>query len=261
MFLKIFLNKIIKEINLFLPVLASSEDIEKVYNFFISYPDFRLLTNCSQETGLSVLKCSRIKKYLYKKRRLGLYFFAPNTPPQKYMKEYILNNFKNISNNSNILEVGPGEYPIFDFNHYKKWYAIDKFFLNNTIKFKSQAWAKNKYPLERIRNGAFENLSLSVASDLVGSFDLVVGSHSYEHVLRPIKSLREINKVLRPGGILVLFVPDGFSNDINAQDPTHTLYINKDMMLEFFAAAGGFRDIIITTFRPNADLVITAIKI
>ena len=66
--------------------------------------------------------------------------------------------------------------------------------------------------------------------------------------------------MLKDMGILVLFVPDGFSDDPNTKDPTHTLYVVPGMMEEFFEYAGGFRDITIEKFRPNADLVITAIK-
>lgn len=257
--LTLIYKKIIKEINLILPVMATYEEIEKVYNFFINYNDFRLLENCSLETGLSIYKCARIKKYLYKKRRLGSYFFEADVPPQKYMREYILKKFSSIKNDSCILEVGPGEFPVFDFKDFSNWYGVDKFFSGGSIEFRCKGWAKNKYPIEKIKQAEYENLSDEM-KNMVEKFDLVVGSHSYEHTLKPILSLRESFKMLKKGGILVLFVPDGFSDDINSKDPTHTLYINKDMMIEFFEAAGGFENIEIKTFRPNADLVISAIK-
>jgi SAM-dependent methyltransferase len=66
---------------------------------------------------------------------------------------------------------------------------------------------------------------------LLSKFDLLVASHSYEHVFKPIQSLIEAAKMLRSGGVLVLFVPDGFSDEPAARnEPTHTLYIVPDMI-------------------------------
>jgi SAM-dependent methyltransferase len=254
-------NKLIKEFNLFLPVLASPAEIEKVYNFFTTYSDFRLLSTCAQETGLSIWKCARIKKHLYRTRRLGLYFFAASLPPQKFMAEHIQREFPEINANSKILEIGPGQVPIFNYQNYPNWLGVDKFFRDGQIDFKAQAWAKNKYPSGKIINASFENLSTAIDSNWLGSFDLVVSSHAYEHTLKPIQALREMAKMLKVGGLLVLFVPDGFSDDPLAKDPTHTLYINPAMMQEFFAASAGFTDIEIKSFRPNADLIISARKI
>jgi SAM-dependent methyltransferase len=41
-----------------------------------------------------------------------------------------------------------------------------------------------------------------------GSFDAVVASHMIEHVANPLAALSEMHRVLRPGGRLVLVVPD-----------------------------------------------------
>lgn len=41
-----------------------------------------------------------------------------------------------------------------------------------------------------------------------GSFDAVIASHMIEHVANPIGALCEMHRVLRPGGRLVLLVPD-----------------------------------------------------
>ena len=254
--------KIIKELNLFLPVLATEEEIDLVNNFFCFYKDFRLLPACAKATGLSIYKCARIKKYLYKHRIIGLYYFGLNQPPHKYMKQYIVEKFPDINGNTLILEVGPGQNPIFSQNEYKNWYAVDKYFENGIIYFKENLWNGKQYSYNKIIKGSYENLTEVFAdTNLVGKFDLVVGSHSYEHTLLPIHSLIEAGKMLRSGGLLALFVPDGFSDDFNAKDPTHTLYLNHGMIKEFFVAAGGFKDVIINSFRPNADLIITAIKI
>jgi SAM-dependent methyltransferase len=62
-----------------------------------------------------------------------------------------------------------------------------------------------------------------------GSFDLVVFSHSFEHAEDPKKVLREIKRVLRPGGYIALEVPVHFkTNSIDRWDfqNWHYLAIN-----------------------------------
>lgn len=240
----------------------SEIEIEKVYIFFSTFEGLRSTPACSRVTGLNQARCEKIRRNLYKERRLGLYFFEAGVPPQKYMKKYILEKFNTISNNSKIVELGPGQFPVFDYSEYDSWLGVDKNYDGRQINFKELQWSKNKYPTRKIIGGGLENLSQCLAmTGIVGSVDLVVASHVYEHAMLPIQSLIEINRVLRPGGILVLFVPDGFTEDINTKDPTHTLYLNQGMIKEFFYFAGGYTDIEIKVFRPNADLVITAIKL
>lgn len=246
----------------FITIKAEQHQIDAVLDFFCNHRDFRTLSSCAKHTGLDIELCKHIKHHLYLQRKLGLYYFEAGVPPQKYMRQYILNNFPEITADSYILEVGPGENPMFPIAEYQNWYGVDKYLQDGMIDFKEQAWAKDLYPVDRILKGGWENLSDACASvGVKDSFDIVVGSHSYEHVFKPIQSLIEANRMLKPGGILVLFVPDGLTDDINTKDPTHTLYIVPEMMEEFFQCAGGFKDILIKPFRPNADLVITAVKI
>lgn len=42
-----------------------------------------------------------------------------------------------------------------------------------------------------------------------GSFDIVVTKHTLEHIRDPMQGLREIFRVLRPGGVAFIIVPDG----------------------------------------------------
>jgi len=256
------INKINKELNLISPTRATTEEIRAVFNFYNNYQDYRSLTACAKITNLSIKKCARIRKKLYRDRLLGLYYFQANTPPQKFMLNFILDDNPQINNNSKILEVGPGDNPIFLFKDYPNWIGVDKYFFNNSIEFKENNWAINKYPKDKIFNGSFENLSeIFPLSDLVGQFDLIVGSHSYEHAIQPIKALKQTGKMLKSNGKLIIFVPIGYSDDINTKDPTHTVYINPLMITEFFEAAGGFTDIKIKDYRPNADYFISATKI
>lgn len=59
------------------------------------------------------------------------------------------------------------------------------------------------------------------------SFDEVIASHIVEHLDDVFKSMEEIHRVLKKGGVLKLYVPY-FSNSFSYADPTHkhffTLY-------------------------------------
>lgn len=184
------------------PFKPQKHEMEAVLDFFCNYNDFRSLSACVKQTGLDIELCARIKRYLYERRMLGLYFFEAGVPPQKYMRQLILSKFPQITNDSYILEVGPGENPLFPISEYQNWYAVDKYLEDGVIKFKDWDWAKkNKYPTERIFQGTFEDLSkIFDQKGLYGRFDLVVASHSYEHVFKPIESLKQANKMLKQGG-------------------------------------------------------------
>jgi len=236
-------------------------EVEAVYNFFTKYNGFRSVEACAAETGLQLEVCRDVKEYLYRQRRLGLYHFEAGVPPHKYMRDYTLNEFPQINSQSFILEIGPGDNPVFFLQDYPNWYAVDKYFEDGMINFRNLHWAQNKYPAGRIFKGDWERLSeVTGLGEFQGKFDLVVSSHSYEHVFKPIKSLQEANVMLKPGGLLILFVPDGFSDDPSTKDPTHTIYLIPDMVKEFFYYAGGFDNVSVSSFRPNADLIISAIK-
>ena len=45
-----------------------------------------------------------------------------------------------------------------------------------------------------------------------GSYDFVLSCHSLEHVANPLKALREWNRVLKPGGFLIIALPNKGSN-------------------------------------------------
>jgi hypothetical protein len=238
------------------------KDVEAVYQFFCSYPDFRTLQACARATGIDYEICQAIKTYLYSKRKLGGYVFEANTPPHRYMRQFILKKFPTVRDSSYILEVGPGGYPVFPPSDYSQWYAVDKYYNAGQIEFGGKVWGRNSYPPTRIFKGDWDNLSSVLSeSGVVGNFDIVVASHSFEHVFKPIQSLVEARKMLRTGGILVLFVPDGLSDDVVIRsEPTHTLFLVPEMVKEFFHFAGGFGQLSIESFRANYDLVITATK-
>lgn len=234
-----------------------------VLDFYKKYNDFRSLENCSKFTGVNYEEVRILKEYLYFSNMLGLYFFKKNTSPQKYMRRFILERFPFISAKSYILEIGPGQKPLFSHRQYGNWFGVDKNFIEREgiILFRDNKWAKDIYPQGKILQGDWGELAeIGGLSQYVGKFDLVIASHSYEHVFSPIQSLVEARKMLRKNGILALFVPDPFTDDINTKDPTHTLYLVSEMIQEFFKYAEGYINLKIEAFRPNADILITARK-
>jgi SAM-dependent methyltransferase len=241
----------------------SQEEKNKCLDFHINYNGFRTISNCVLITGIEEHKVRNIKESLYKERAIGCYYFEADVPPHKYMRDLIKRKIgDNLSTESLILEIGPGDNPIFPFSDFINWYGVDQNYNGNEINFNGNRWASEKYPSDRIFNGDWENISkIEGLKQFHNKYDLVVASHSYEHVIKPIQSLIEASIMLKPGGYLILFVPDGFSDDPSARDEmTHTIYLVPDMINEFFSYSGKFTDPIIETFRPNADYFIMARK-
>ena len=59
------------------------------------------------------------------------------------------------------------------------------------------------------------------------SVDVVISNHALEHVERPLDELRELRRVLRPGGVAVFVVPiNDWRSDraFDPSDPNHHLY-------------------------------------
>lgn len=59
------------------------------------------------------------------------------------------------------------------------------------------------------------------------SADVVLMSHVLEHLDDPTRALREVSRVLRPSGLLIIIVPmiKGFHSD-----PTHRIFYNRDLL-------------------------------
>lgn len=56
-----------------------------------------------------------------------------------------------------------------------------------------------------------------------GEFDLILASHVLEHVVNYLPLLRDLHRILKPGGILVVKVPE-FPCRAAVADPTHVRY-------------------------------------
>ncbi len=61
-----------------------------------------------------------------------------------------------------------------------------------------------------------------------GSFDVVIASHLIEHLANPIRALCEFERVLRPGGRLVLVVPDRTRTFDSVRRPTALSHLFDD---------------------------------
>lgn len=243
-------------------VFGYGEDtVKEIWHFCLEAQMLRNPENCSRyfNNKYSVKVCEDVIQYLFDSRKTGAYYFAKDKAPQPYMQKYIKKTFPEINTNSYIMEIGPGNNPIFLESEFPNWYSCDINYEDGIINFSEQIWGKDMY--KHICKGGWENLSeVCEKNGLPSQYDLVCGSHSFEHNHRPIKALKECAKILKENGILVLFVPDGYSTWSGNYDKTHTLYFTDEMVEDFFDAAGGFSDISCKQFRKNMDLVITARK-
>ncbi|MFZ5512302.1 MAG: class I SAM-dependent methyltransferase [Pseudomonadota bacterium] len=82
------------------------------------------------------------------------------------------------------------------------------------------------YPLNRLREIGIEGRQgvLPAIPFDAGTFDFVIASQVLEHIVRRHKFLREIRRVLKPGGRAAIFVPDWCLTP--ADEPTHVAVYN-----------------------------------
>lgn len=264
------IQKLLGRLNESKRFVFSEREYNLVLDFFLNYQSFRTLYDCSLQTQLDIEKCKKYKKMLYKDRKLGMYYFGENAEPQPFMFEYIKKLIPNFSYDLHIAEIGPGKFPIVADKKYKNWIGVDYNLQNNSagggdeiINFNGRIWDVNNYPTKNIYQGSWENCSkIENIQDRLNVFDFVISSHSFEHVFEPIKSLNSAAELLKPNGYIVLFVPDGFSDDpASRNEITHTLYLVPDMIKEFFQYSGKYKNLKVEVFRPNYDYVITAQKL
>jgi SAM-dependent methyltransferase len=237
----------------------SKSELDAVQTYHANYQrdHFRSDADCAETTGIPLERARRIKEYLFEFTNFGG-FLETGTPHQHLMYAEILRRFPALTHKSRILEIGPGRRPMFPPEY--DWTGVDKNAIDNVVYFEGHRWTT---PDGRpIITGAWETIADDLAANGVErGFDLIVASHSFEHVHTPIRCLRQCLDLLKVGGHLVLFVPDGLAaENIGRSAPTHTLYITPDMADELFRECGGFSDVTVEPFRSSHDIVIMARK-
>ncbi len=99
-----------------------------------------------------------------------------------------------------------------------------------------------------------------------GSFDVVHMSHVLEHLDQPLRSLAEVRRVLKPGGILALEVPNEFGDLLGSVRevllrrprivyavPSPHLFFFTPATLRRLVARAGFRPVALSTPRRDRD--------
>ena len=124
---------------------------------------------------------------------------------------------------------------------------------------KAWAAAKAKYPFE-VHLGDLHALALNA-----DSFDAVVMNHVIEHVHAPVELLREIRRLLKPGGQLIVATPNAASQEHGvfgpnwySLDPPRHLHIFTPQALAHLARLAGFVKHETWTTSVNSDYVAAA---
>ena len=91
------------------------------------------------------------------------------------------------------------------------------------------------YPVRRLR-GIGIDARQGVLPDIPfedGSFDFVIASQVLEHIVQRRRFMREIRRVLAPGGHLAVFVPDWCLSP--ADEPSHVAVYRKNTLSRFLS--------------------------
>ncbi len=93
-----------------------------------------------------------------------------------------------------------------------------------------------------------------------GSMDFVVARHNLEHYVDVVKTLQEWWRVLKPGGTLVLVLPDDEALDTITLDPTHKHAFTRASFRRLLEAIGGWEVERVNVCRPDWSFLCVARK-
>lgn len=91
--------------------------------------------------------------------------------------------------------------------------------------------------------GRVSQADLCASGDDLGMFasdslDYIVSSHNLEHYVDVVRALQEWRRVLRPGGVLAVIVPDERAGDTVFLDPTHKHAFTPESLVRLLQLIG-----------------------
>lgn len=222
---------------LWLDPLPAREDLGKAYQNYH--------THLSQESGAQKILFSLIKRGvtlfeipflflsgLYGQRRQARIMFLPDLMPGK------------------LLDVGCGGGRFLNRMKKKGWTVEG---VENDPKAAERVLKKYQVPVN-----AGDLFQASYPSNC---FDAVTLSHMIEHDLDPLKLIREVFRVLKPDGIMVILTPNIesaghrlFGRDWRGLEPPRHIHLFSPSSLKICAEKGGFsdRDLTVRTFSSDS---------
>lgn len=132
------------------------------------------------------------------KNKFTCYFQSDNSRKRDL---WIQNILSNIPSDLKILDVGAGEC------QYKKYCTQLNYTSQDFCEYNGQG---NKRGLQ---TGVWNTNQIDIISDIThipvqdSSFDIILCSEVLEHVPDPIKAFKEMDRILRPGGYIILTAP------------------------------------------------------
>lgn len=107
-----------------------------------------------------------------------------------------------------------------------------------TPKGKKGKWGRQKGVISQADvQSSGDNLSMFQDNEL----DYVVSSHNLEHYQNPMKTLKEWRRVLKPGGVIGVIIPDENKVRTMEIDPTHKYAFTQISFKELIQRIGGLK--------------------
>jgi SAM-dependent methyltransferase len=104
-------------------------------------------------------------------------------------------------------------------------------------------------------NSRYEHLGyLKVGDDIElikGNYDLVISSHVFEHIIDPITSIKSIFNILKPGGMLLMNLPNQGRSIREIDAPHVTFWTPENMTL--FLENSGFDKVRVDSIGPSRE--------
>ena len=124
---------------------------------------------------------------------------AASRPPERYLAR--LESIRRRRGIGSLLEVGPGTGAFLNYAHSTGWQVVGI----ETSKFAAEKTAR-QFGID-VRSGTL------LTADFAGQqFDVVHMSHVLEHFTDPLANLAVVHRLLKPGGSLIVEVPNEFEN-------------------------------------------------